>query len=86
MSNLVSRFISAFVLIAASMPVAFAQTSTSNLTGLISDPAGAAIPGARLRLENAATRETRETTTGGEGRFTFSQILPGVYSLQAEAA
>ena len=85
MSSLVSRFISAFVLIAASMSVAFAQTSTSNLTGLISDPAGAAIPGARLRLENAATRETRETTTGGEGRFTFSQILPGVYSLQAEA-
>lgn len=85
MFNPVSRLMSALVLLTASLPVALAQTSTANLTGLISDPAGAAIPAARVRLENTATRETRETTSGNEGRFTFSQILPGTYSVQAEA-
>jgi hypothetical protein len=77
MSNPVSRLMSALVLLSASLPVALAQTSTANLTGLISDPAGASIPAVRLRLENTATRETRETTSGNEGRSTFSQILPG---------
>src|SRR5262249_33500856 len=70
---------------AGSLFPAFGQTSTSNLTGLISDPTGAAIPGVKVRLENLATHEKREALSGGEGRFTFSQILPGTYDLQAEA-
>src|SRR5882672_6200243 len=61
------------------------QTYTANLTGVVADPAGAAVPGVSLKLENAATHEKRETKTGEEGRFTFSQLLPGVYQLQAEA-
>src|SRR5918996_948848 len=62
-----------------------AQTFTANLTGLVADPAGAAIPDATVRIENQATRDRREVKTGPEGRFTFSQLQPGVYDLQAEA-
>src|SRR5258707_2291300 len=80
-----SRLACALLLISASLSVGFGQTSTANLTGLISDPAGVAIPGAKVKLENVATREKREAMSGNEGRFTFSQILPGVYDLQAEA-
>ena len=80
-----SRFVGAVLLLSASLPVGFSQTSTANLTGLIGDPAGVAIPGAKVRLENVATHEKREAMSGSEGRFTFSQILPGVYDLQAEA-
>src|SRR5262245_31602012 len=79
------RLVGALLLIALSPPVAFSQTSTANLTGLISDPAGVALPGAKVRLENVATHEKRETTSGSEGRFAFSQILPGYYDLYAEA-
>ena len=46
------------------------QTFTANLTGVVSDPAGADIPNVRVKLENMATREKRETATGAEGRFT----------------
>jgi hypothetical protein len=62
------------------------QSYTANLTGVVADPAGAAVPAAKLKLENVATHEKRETKTGEEGRFTFSQLLPGIYQLQAEAA
>src|SRR5258708_8569992 len=79
------RLACALFLISASLYVGFGQTSTANLTGLISDPAGVAIPSAKIKLENVATREKREAMSGNEGRFTFSQILPGVYDLQAEA-
>jgi hypothetical protein len=61
------------------------QTYTANLTGVVSDPSGGAVPGVAVKLENVATSEKRETVTGGEGRFTFSQLLPGAYELQAEA-
>src|SRR5213078_340199 len=79
------RFVAGLVLTAASLTVGFSQTSSANLTGLISDPAGAAIPDVKITLENVATHDKRAATSGGEGRFTFSQIPPGVYDLLAEA-
>src|SRR4051794_19025829 len=65
--------------------LAFSQTFTANLTGVITDPAGAAVTGAAVRLDNTATRDVRETTTNNDGRFTFSQLAPGPYEVQAEA-
>ena len=76
------QLVGATLLLAATIS---AQTFTANLTGVVSDPAGADIPNVRVKLENMATREKRETATGAEGRFTFSQLLPGVYQIQAEA-
>ena len=52
---------SALLLILASLSIAFGQTSTANLTGLIGDPAGGAIVGPKVRLENAATHEKRDS-------------------------
>src|SRR5690349_7224028 len=80
------RFIGAPLLFAASLSIGFSQTSTANLTGLITDPAGAAIPDVKIKLEHAATHEQRVAVSGAEGRFSFSQILPGTYDLVAEAA
>ena len=85
MHSIRPRLAGALLLIAASLPAGFSQTSTANLTGVISDPAGAAIPDVKVTLENVATHEKRAATSGGEGRVTFSQILPGVYDLVAEA-
>src|ERR1041384_3299935 len=86
MYRLTMRFCAALLLTAMSLSVVFSQTSTANLTGLITDPGGAAIPDVQITLENVATHEKRAATSGGEGRVTFSQILPGVYDLLAEAA
>ncbi|MBI3210557.1 MAG: TonB-dependent receptor [Candidatus Solibacter usitatus] len=77
-----ARFVCLLVL--TGLSIATAQTFTANITGVISDPTGAAIPGVKVRLENAATRESRETSAGSEGRYTFSQLQPGVYELKAE--
>lgn len=75
----------AAVLLAGTAPC-FGQAFTANLTGLVSDPSGAAIPGATVKITNTATGETRQTQTGPEGRYTFSQLLPSTYELTAEAA
>src|SRR5947208_2414291 len=62
----------------------FSQTFTANLTGVISDPAGSAIPRAIANLRNTATGEPRRTVSGEDGRYTFSQLQPGSYELTVE--
>jgi hypothetical protein len=46
----------------------------------------AAIPGASLRLVNAATNETRSVVSGSEGEFTLSSLPPGSYRLEVAAS
>src|SRR4051794_18043591 len=64
----------------------YGQAYSANLTGLVTDPNNAAIPGAAVKIRNTDTDETRETHTGPEGRYTLSQLLPGRYELSAEAS
>ena len=63
-----------------------AQVSFASLTGLVSDPGGAIIPGADVELTNSDTGETRVTATGATGRFTMSQLKAGTYELAVETA
>jgi hypothetical protein len=63
----------------------WAQIFTASLTGMVADPTGGAILDASVRLSNTATGEQRRTRTGADGRYTFSQLLPGRYELTAEA-
>lgn len=61
-----------------------AQTFTSSVSGIVSDQQGAVLPGASVQVRNTATDERRDATTNTDGRYTFSQLLPGVYDVQAE--
>jgi hypothetical protein len=57
------------------------QTFTANITGTVTDPAGASVVGAQTVLKNTSTGETRRGVTNELGRYTFSQILPSSYEL-----
>ncbi|MDE0126484.1 MAG: TonB-dependent receptor [Bryobacterales bacterium] len=61
-----------------------AQVTFASVTGLVTDPGGAVIPGAEVELTNSDTGETRATTTGETGRFTMPQLKPGTYELNVE--
>ncbi len=63
-----------------------AQLTSASLTGLVTDPGGAVIPGASVLVTNADTGEERRADTGAEGRFTMSQLKPGNYELSVETA
>jgi len=62
-----------------------AQTS-GEITGLVTDPSGAAVSGAGVTVTNKATGATRRATTNNEGLYAFPALLPGVYELKVEAA
>jgi hypothetical protein len=57
----------------------------AELTGLVLDPNGAVIPGALVKLLNRSTHELRQTYSRDEGKFKFSALAPGRYSIQIVA-
>ncbi|HYW69680.1 MAG TPA: carboxypeptidase regulatory-like domain-containing protein, partial [Pyrinomonadaceae bacterium] len=63
---------------------AFAQTSAS-LSGTVHDPQGGAVVGAKVNLKDAGGKVQLETTTNGEGFYTFPVIQPGTYTVTIEA-
>jgi hypothetical protein len=52
------------------------------LAGTVKDPNGAVVAGATVTLTNPQTKETRSELTNDEGRFGFSTVLPGKYSIE----
>jgi hypothetical protein len=75
------RVLSALSLLSASL---FAQSSTS-LNGLATDPSGAVVKDAVVELTSKATDAKRSTLTDAQGRYTFPQLAPGTYKLDAKA-
>ncbi|HKY06204.1 MAG TPA: carboxypeptidase regulatory-like domain-containing protein, partial [Blastocatellia bacterium] len=53
--------------------------------GTVSDPTGAKVARARVRLTDASGAVVAEATTDNEGRFAFSDIAPGIYFLSVDA-
>src|SRR5262245_38957825 len=61
----------------------YAQTF-GEVTGRVSDPSGALIPGASLTLTNVNTNATRNVITTEAGTYTFPSVAPGSYRLKTE--
>ena len=65
---------------------AVAQGTTGNLTGTVTDPNGAVVPGASVKVTNSATNISRESTTDSDGNFAFQALQPGRYRVEVTAA
>lgn len=59
-----------------------AQVSTATVTGTVSDPSGAILPGAHVTLRNKATGFTRSIDTNSDGDYTFEFVPIGTYSVE----
>ena len=64
---------------------AFSQTVTSNLVGILTDPAGAVVPGGEVQLTEQGTGSVRTTTSGSEGIYRFTNLEPGLYTVSVKA-
>ena len=63
-----------------------AQVNKSNLTGIVRDGTGAAIPGVTIKLASVGTGAVRTETSDTSGFYRFTLIDRGVYRLEAEHA
>ncbi|HEX3987481.1 MAG TPA: TonB-dependent receptor [Acidobacteriaceae bacterium] len=53
-----------------------------SVAGHVAGPGGRALPGARIRIENAATREDNDGTSDTGGNFQFADLAPGEYTVR----
>ena len=60
------------------------QGNTS-LTGTVTDPSGAVVPGASISIQNDAIHSSRQVTSDASGRYSFLQVQPGTYTVTAKA-
>jgi hypothetical protein len=74
-----------YFIVLALAGVLHAQTDTGTLAGDISDPTGAAVAGAAVRLDNQSTKASRRTLSDAKGHYQFPLLAPGAYEITVEA-
>jgi hypothetical protein len=72
------------LLIAGSM-TAMAQTTTADILGTVSDPTGAIVPNATVKLTDMGTQTVRTIQANAAGEFDFTLLQPGRYSVVVTA-
>ena len=81
----IPRMLWLLAFLSASSLLANAQFRAS-LRGTVTDPTGAAVPGATVTLTNTATSQKIVATSDANGIYQFSALQPAPYSLSVEHA
>ncbi|MCJ7501483.1 MAG: carboxypeptidase regulatory-like domain-containing protein, partial [Acidobacteriia bacterium] len=76
MKNLM-KFLVALALLALPATQLQAQSLFATLTGVVSDPSGAVVPNATVKLINEQSASPRETVTNAEGYYSFTSVAVG---------
>jgi hypothetical protein len=64
----------------------WAQNFSGSLTGLVTDPSGAVIAGAKVTLTDVGKNRDFSVTTDNGGRYLIRQLPPSTYKLKVENA
>ncbi len=64
---------------------AVAQRITGSISGIVTDPQGLAVAGAKVIVSNDSINFRQELTTGNEGSFLLTDLRPAVYQVRVEA-
>ncbi len=65
---------------------AIAQTATGTIMGRVTDPSGAAIPGASVKITEQNTGVPVMAKTANDGNYSVPFLKPGTYSVAVEAS
>ncbi|MGH9359841.1 MAG: carboxypeptidase regulatory-like domain-containing protein, partial [Terriglobia bacterium] len=63
----------------------YSQVTGGMLSGTVTDPSGAVVPGAKIIVTNTATGVSRKATTNSAGLYTAPNLQPGSYQITASA-
>jgi hypothetical protein len=61
----------------------FGQAVSGLITGTVTDPSGAVLPGATIQVRNVETGVTRTVVSNEQGRYTVPDLIVGTYEIQA---
>ncbi len=63
---------------------AWTQVSRGTITGIVTDPSGAVVPGVEITVTNVATGVTNHVTTNSSGSYAVPLLPTGTYNVTAE--
>ncbi|HZN10684.1 MAG TPA: TonB-dependent receptor [Blastocatellia bacterium] len=66
-------------------PVAHGQAGFGSISGRVTDPSGAVVPGVKVFALNTATNIRVESVTNNDGYYQIFRLIPGPYQLEVEA-
>ncbi len=69
------------VLLALVSDGVYSQESRATITGIVTDPSSAVVPGATVEITNTATGVVARTVTNDSGAFRIPYLIPGYYKL-----
>ncbi len=81
--RLLGRCAFLWMLFIMAVPRAGSQQQAT-LSGTVTDPTGALIPGVTIRMTNIQTQVTVSAITNSTGYYVVANLIPGVYSLTAQ--
>ena len=79
-----NSFAQALVVCVSAFTIAFAQVGTGSLNGTVSDPAGAVVAGATVRVTHDETGVATTAITTDAGTYTFPALPVGPYTVNVE--
>ena len=79
------RLVASLLLFAASS-IGLSAQGLGTIVGTVTDPSGAAIPGATVKITDEATSQSRDTTTNAQGYYVFPSLRPAAYSVNVTVA
>ncbi len=82
--RLFSRFFPAFAMLLLAWP-AQSQEVTAAINGVVTDPSGAAIVGAKVTAKDLDRGTVYPTTTDSVGRYNIPRVAVGTYEVRAES-
>ena len=64
------------------VPSALGQAVYGSILGTVTDPSGAAVPGAKVTVTSQTKNVSTETTTNDSGNYSVTHLIPDTYSVQ----
>ena len=80
------RWAAAVILVLAGASLAGAQTKGGRIQGYVFDQTQAVIPGVTVTATDQERDVERKTASSPLGKYVFSHLMPGLYTLRFEAA
>src|SRR5229473_364937 len=78
-------FASVLALGIAVIPTVSGQTTFATITGIVTDPNGAAVPGAQVTAIQVRSNYQYRAKSNESGNYTVAQLLEGEYVLRVQA-
>jgi hypothetical protein len=84
-TGLRTLFVMLCVLACAALMLAQTTISTGSIQGVVTDPTGVVVSGAKISINNKATGRVIQTTTTSAGVYASGALTPGDYTLRVNA-